>query len=91
MSSNVVSVAVDRDIAVVTVNNPPVNTITAGVREGLFAAVADIRARSGLKTVHDGILKYRDQFGPMHWEPAPLLTRLVTEGRTLRDWDQARN
>jgi 3-hydroxyacyl-CoA dehydrogenase len=45
----------------------------------------------GLKTVYDGILKYRDQFGPMHWEPAPLLTRLVTEGRTLRDWDQARN
>jgi 3-hydroxyacyl-CoA dehydrogenase len=45
----------------------------------------------GLKTVYDGILKYRDQFGPMHWEPAPLLTRLVTEGRTLSDWDQARN
>jgi 3-hydroxyacyl-CoA dehydrogenase len=45
----------------------------------------------GLKTVYDGILKYRDQFGPMHWEPAPLLTRLVTEGRTLSDWDKARN
>jgi 3-hydroxyacyl-CoA dehydrogenase len=45
----------------------------------------------GLKTVYDGILKYRDQFGPMHWDPAPLLTRLVTEGRTLSDWDQARN
>jgi 3-hydroxyacyl-CoA dehydrogenase len=45
----------------------------------------------GLKTVHDGILKYRDQFGPMHWEPAPLLARLVAEGRTLSDWDAARN
>src|SRR3984893_1818329 len=45
----------------------------------------------GLETVYDGILKYRDQFGPMHWEPAPLLTRLVTEGRTLSDWDKARN
>jgi 3-hydroxyacyl-CoA dehydrogenase len=45
----------------------------------------------GLKTVYDGIMKYRDQFGPMHWEPAPLLTRLVAEGRTLRDWDKARN
>jgi 3-hydroxyacyl-CoA dehydrogenase len=44
-----------------------------------------------LKTVYDGILKYRDQFGPMHWEPAPLLTRLVTEGRTLSEWDQARH
>jgi 3-hydroxyacyl-CoA dehydrogenase len=45
----------------------------------------------GLKTVYDGILKYRDQFGPVHWDPAPLLSRLVTEGRTLSDWDQARN
>jgi 3-hydroxyacyl-CoA dehydrogenase len=45
----------------------------------------------GLKTVYDGILKYRDQFGPMHWEPAPLLARLVAEGRQLSDWDKARN
>src|ERR1700730_4348735 len=51
MSSNIVTLAVDGDVAVVTVDNPPVNTITAGVREGLFAAVADIRARSGLKAV----------------------------------------
>jgi hypothetical protein len=29
-------------------------------------------------------------FGPMHWEPAPLLARLVAEGRTLSDWDKAR-
>jgi 3-hydroxyacyl-CoA dehydrogenase len=45
----------------------------------------------GLKTVYEGMLKYRDLFGPMHWEPAPLLTRLVAEGRTLRDWDASRN
>jgi 3-hydroxyacyl-CoA dehydrogenase len=45
----------------------------------------------GLKAVHDGILTYRDRFGPMHWEPAPLLTRLVSEGRTLSSWDKARN
>lgn len=44
----------------------------------------------GLKTVHDGMLKYRAQFGPMHWEPAPLLTRLVEEGRTLADWSAER-
>jgi 3-hydroxyacyl-CoA dehydrogenase len=45
----------------------------------------------GLKTVHDGILKYRDIFGAMHWEPAPLLARLASEGRTLKEWDAARN
>jgi 3-hydroxyacyl-CoA dehydrogenase len=45
----------------------------------------------GLKTIHDGILKYRDLFGPMHWQPAPLLARLVSEGRTLGQWDAARD
>jgi 3-hydroxyacyl-CoA dehydrogenase len=45
----------------------------------------------GLKTIHDGILKYRDLFGPMHWQPAPLLTRLVSEGSTLKEWDAARD
>jgi 3-hydroxyacyl-CoA dehydrogenase len=45
----------------------------------------------GLKTVHDGILKYRDLFGSMHWQPAPLLARLASEGRTLKQWDSARH
>jgi 3-hydroxyacyl-CoA dehydrogenase len=45
----------------------------------------------GLKAVHDGILKYRDLFGPMHWQPAPLLAHLASEGRTLKDWEAARN
>jgi 3-hydroxyacyl-CoA dehydrogenase len=45
----------------------------------------------GLKTVHDGILKYRDMFGPMHWQPAPLLARLVADGSTLSRWDSARH
>jgi 3-hydroxyacyl-CoA dehydrogenase len=44
----------------------------------------------GLATLHQGILKYRAQFGPMHWEPAPLLTRLVGEGRALADWSRER-
>jgi 3-hydroxyacyl-CoA dehydrogenase len=45
----------------------------------------------GLKSVYEGIQKYRDLFGPMHWQPAPLLARLVADGRTLRDWDAARS
>ncbi len=43
----------------------------------------------GLRSLHAGMLKYRERFGPMHWEPAPLLTRLVKEGRTLADWSRA--
>jgi 3-hydroxyacyl-CoA dehydrogenase len=44
----------------------------------------------GLETVLDGMHKYRSLFGPMHWEPAPLLTRLVREHGTLAQWDAAR-
>lgn len=44
----------------------------------------------GLTTLRDGMLKYRRQFGPMHWEPAPLLTQLIEEGRTLADWSRER-
>jgi 3-hydroxyacyl-CoA dehydrogenase len=41
----------------------------------------------GLATVYEGILKYREIFGPMHWEPAPLLVRLASEGRRLAEWE----
>src|ERR1700676_1160021 len=45
----------------------------------------------GLAAVLEGILRYRDLFGPMHWQPAPLLMRLVRERRTLADWDKIRD
>jgi 3-hydroxyacyl-CoA dehydrogenase len=45
----------------------------------------------GLAVVLEGILKYRQLFGPMHWQPSPLLERLVRERRTLADWDKTRN
>src|SRR5260221_2043868 len=51
MSSNIVTLAMDGDVAVITVGNPPVNTITAAVREGLFTAVSGIRARAGVSAV----------------------------------------
>ena len=44
----------------------------------------------GLPTLLAGMQKFRDRFGPMHWEPAPLLVQLVREGRTLADWDKNR-
>src|SRR5882757_4002352 len=51
MSSNIVTLTVADDVAVITVHNPPVNTITAEVREGLFTAIADIRSRPGVAAV----------------------------------------
>ncbi len=42
----------------------------------------------GLKTVLEGMRRYGELFGPMHWQPAPLLTRLVAEGRTLAQFAQ---
>jgi 3-hydroxyacyl-CoA dehydrogenase len=44
----------------------------------------------GLKTLYDGMLKYRAQFGPMHWQPAKLLEQLVREGSSLKDWEARR-
>ena len=35
-------------------------------------------------------LKYRDLFGPMHWQPAPLLKQLATAGQSLAAWETAR-
>jgi 3-hydroxyacyl-CoA dehydrogenase len=40
----------------------------------------------GLKNLYEGMLKYRAEFGPMHWEPAPLLARLAKEGKSLAQW-----
>ena len=45
----------------------------------------------GLKALRDGILAFREQFGPMHWEPAALLTTLVEQGKTLSQWHAERN
>ena len=45
----------------------------------------------GLKTLYEGMLEYRAQFGPMHWEPAPILGQLVAQGRTLADWSRERS
>ena len=44
----------------------------------------------GLPVLLAGMEKYREIFGPMHWEPAPLLVRLVREGRSLAAWDAER-
>ncbi|HYM36501.1 MAG TPA: 3-hydroxyacyl-CoA dehydrogenase NAD-binding domain-containing protein [Steroidobacteraceae bacterium] len=44
----------------------------------------------GLKTLLDGMLKYQSIFGPMHWQPAPLLKRLVEQGITVAEWDAQR-
>lgn len=41
----------------------------------------------GLKSIYEGMLKYREKFGPMHWQPAPLLEKLVKEGKRLADWE----
>jgi len=44
----------------------------------------------GLKTLLDGMLKYQRIFGPMHWQPAPLLVELVNKNMSIADWEKAR-
>jgi 3-hydroxyacyl-CoA dehydrogenase len=43
----------------------------------------------GLPVVLAGIEKYRQEFGPMHWEPAPLLVELARSGRTVAEWEKS--
>lgn len=40
----------------------------------------------GLQTLLEGMCRYRDLLGPMHWEPAELLVRLVEENQSLEEW-----
>jgi 3-hydroxyacyl-CoA dehydrogenase len=43
----------------------------------------------GLRNLLEGINRYRDIFGPMHWEPAPLLVELAGQGRSIADWERS--
>jgi len=44
----------------------------------------------GLGTLHAGMLRYQAEFGPMHWQPAPLLAQLAASGEAIGDWLAAR-
>jgi len=45
--------------------------------------------RVGLRTIHDRIASFHREHGA-RWEPAPLLARLASEGRTFRELDAER-
>jgi len=42
----------------------------------------------GLESLLDGMRRYRDIFGPMHWEPAPLLVELVERKLSIAEWER---
>ena len=42
----------------------------------------------GLETLLNGMRRYRDVFGSMHWELAPLLVELVERGMTIAEWER---
>ena len=45
----------------------------------------------GLERLLDGIRRFSEQLGPLHWQPAPLLLELVRDGRSIADWEGARS
>lgn len=47
--SDLVQYSVDKDIAIVTINNPPVNAISLGVPEGIAEAIEKIAADSNIR------------------------------------------
>jgi 3-hydroxyacyl-CoA dehydrogenase len=44
----------------------------------------------GLPTLLDGMRRYADLLGPMHWAPAPLLVELVERGIGIAEWERER-
>src|SRR3954470_14009639 len=47
--SELVQLTKDGDIAIITINNPPVNALSPGVPEGIAAAIQAISADAGVK------------------------------------------
>jgi 3-hydroxyacyl-CoA dehydrogenase len=45
----------------------------------------------GLATLLNGMRRYRDMFGPMHWEPAPLLVELAERGMSIAEWERQKS
>jgi 3-hydroxyacyl-CoA dehydrogenase len=43
----------------------------------------------GLQNLLAGMAGFGSEFGPMHWEPAPLLVELVRRKLTIADWEKA--
>ena len=56
------------------------NSKTAGVQGARWDV--EFAQEIGLATLLDGMRRYGEIFGPMHWEPAPLLVDLVKRGET---------
>ncbi|MGH9552365.1 MAG: enoyl-CoA hydratase-related protein, partial [Terriglobales bacterium] len=46
--SDLIQLTKDGDIAIITINNPPVNAISPGVPEGISAAIDQINADSAV-------------------------------------------
>jgi 3-hydroxyacyl-CoA dehydrogenase len=44
----------------------------------------------GLDVLLSGMRKYQDMFGPMHWQPAPLLVELVEQRLSIAQWQAQR-
>ena len=42
----------------------------------------------GLENLLNGMRRYRELFGPMHWEPAPLLVELVERKLSIAEWER---
>ena len=43
----------------------------------------------GLDKLLAGMQRFAAEFGPMHWQPAPLLVELVKSGRSIAQWEAA--
>ncbi len=74
--SDLVQLTIDNGIAIITINNPPVNALSPGVPEGIYEAIEKIDRDASVKTA------------VLIGEAAPLLPARIS--RNLERWRPAR-
>jgi hypothetical protein len=73
------------EIAVIAIENPPVNALSHPVRQALLEAIGQLDADVSVQAIVGNRMLYAYLQGARYWTPAPLLERLAAEGRTIRE------
>ena len=79
------------DIALISIDHPPVNALAHSVRSALLEAViaadgdAEVRA-----IVIRGVGRFAETHGREYWTPAPLLEEIAAAGDTFQAWQSRR-
>ena len=90
MSSAFVHTTRHGGIAVLQIDNPPVNALAQPVREALLEALTAAEDTLGPAAILAGIRHFAKIHGATYWTPAPLLVQIAERGETFQGWQERR-